>query len=161
MQYTNQNNTVTFFEPIPNKVLNLLQRLETTQIGELQFSLPSFFSESLFKLYINNLNDEKRILTYEDIIMLPHIYFDRYNEPEKLVEVVIKRYTRPNDKEKYEVLSNATYKADFLLKSTENEQYPTIRTTYVSDMKRIIETCNPNLRFLKAEYGKRNEKIYS
>ena len=161
MQYTYQDNTITFFEPISDNVLNLLPRLETTQVGKLQFNLPSFFSESLFELYINNLNDKKRILTYEDIIMLPHKYFDRYNEPEKLVEVVIKRYKRASESEKNEVLSDSTYKAEFLLKSTESEQYPTIRTTYVSDLVTIIEKSNPNFRFLKAEYGERNEKTYS
>ncbi len=157
MQYTYQDNTITFFEPISENVLNLLRRLETTQVGKLQFNLPSFFSESLFELYINNLNDKKRILTYWDIIMLPRKYFDRYNKPEELVEVVIKRYHLEKD----EVLSDSTYKAEFLLKSTESEQYPTIRTTYVRDLVTIIEKSNPNFRFLKAEYGERNEKTYS
>lgn len=161
MQYTYQDNTITFPEPISENALNLLRRLETTQVGKLQFNLPSFFSESLFELYINNLNDKKRILTYWDIIMLPYKYFDRYNEPEKLVEVVIKRYKNQNTEEKNEVLSDKTYKAEFLLKSTESEQYPTIRTTYVSDLVTIIEKSNPNFRFLKAEYGERNEKTYS
>ena len=72
MQYTYQDNTITFPEPISENALNLLRRLETTQVGKLQFNLPSFFSESLFELYINNLNDKKRILTYWDIIMLPY-----------------------------------------------------------------------------------------
>ena len=161
MQYTYQDNTITFPEPISENALNLLRRLETTQVGKLQFNLPSFFSESLFELYINNLNDKKRILTYWDIIMLPYKYFDRYNEPEKLVEVVIKRYKNQNTEEKNEVLSDKTYKTEFLLKSTESEQYPTIRTTYVSDLVTIIEKSNPNFRFLKAEYGERNEKTYS
>ena len=157
MQYTYQDNTITFFEPISENVLNLLRRLETTQVGKLQFNLPSFFSESLFELYINNLNDKKRILTYWDIIMLPRKYFDRYNKPEELVEVVIKRYHLEKD----EVLSDSTYKAEFLLKSTESEQYPIIHTTYVRDLVTIIEKSNPNFRFLKAEYGERNEKTYS
>ena len=73
------------------------------------------------------------------------------------MEVVIKRYHLEKD----EVLSDSTYKAEFLLKSTESEQYPTIRTTYVSDLVTIIEKSNPNFRFLKAEYGERNEKTYS
>lgn len=161
MQYTYQDNTITFPEPISENALNLLRRLETTQVGKLQFNLPSFFSESLFELYINNLNDKKRILTYWDIIMLPRKYFDRYNKPEELVEVVIKRYKNQNTEEKNEVLSDKTYKAEFLLKSTENEQYPIIHTTYVRDLVTIIEKSNPNFRFLKAEYGERNEKTYS
>ena len=108
---------------------------------------------------IQNENQISNLVKGEEFILKPPGF--NYNEPEKLVEVVIKRYKNQNTEEKNEVLSDKTYKAEFLLKSTENEQYPIIHTTYVRDLVTIIEKSNPNFRFLKAEYGERNEKTYS